>query len=110
MPGVHALGGAFIPYDTEVNVNTTNTAYQVALNLTAGFGMALVHAQGNVFNLTSPDLKTTVNGNVVANGWNVALGYSGMPYVYVWTSSFKVEYKAPAGNQVNCRISYKNYV
>ena len=106
MAGIHALSGAFIPYDTELDVTTASTSYVTALDI-SGFGMAQVIPSSTGENLYAW-VKITVDGNVIASDWEVE--EKGFLFVLqlVWSSSFKVEYRKVSGDGKMC-ISYKNY-
>ncbi len=106
---VHNLGGGFIPFDTEVNVSTTNTAYQTALNLAAGYGSAVVRVMSTAASAIT-FLKVTVNGNVVALDWHgITSNWIVESLYFVWSSAFKVEYKVQGGVTGECDIAYKNH-
>jgi hypothetical protein len=108
---IHNLGGGFIPYDTEAIANTTATAFQTLLNLTAGYGAALVQMWCDAVN-DKVRIKTTVNGSVVMSDSLNWVGYGrnmGLIYYFVWSTSFKIEYRSPAGVTVYCGAAYKNY-
>ena len=97
------FGGGLIPYDTEVNVNTINAAYQTALNIASGAGRAEVSftEEGN----TTAFYKITVDGNVVATDFRVH--EETVVRTYDFTTSFKVEYHHDGALTVYCQISYR---